>query len=514
MTGLKDFYKDYLFPFLRNFPWYLLLWPVFYAFNINAFYHGVIDAGSLWWQIFKWELLLVAFFFFFRIFFSNNMHAAILTVWLGFIFFYAHSLRTFFSKFPITRSLGYFPYLVTVWCLVAIILIILFIKSKSRPVRFSKFLMYLFVMLTFYEGISYIIKISKSGVAVFSKQYRPKIKIDTSTITDPATYPDIYYLIFDSYTNSGCLKRKFNYDNSVLDMALQKEGFYVPLASKSNYFDSPVSIAATFNMNYIPKADSATTETELTYFCGLRNLDNNNLWNFLEKKKYMIYNLSVFNIKKYKTKLKTLYFGNSDEDLLKQKTLQNVTLPPLRSFFNKRIPPPPPDFREASKENMLKDTLIIETELKKVLDKPHPNPVFFYSHCLIPHPPYVLDSLGKPREPVIFNGYSPDGYLQQCIFARGMILRYIQEIKQKAKGPFIIVIQGDHGYRYFRRDINPKECFNILNAWYFSDRNYSSLYNTVSSVNTYRIILNKYFKAGLPLLKDTSYFPLAYTPLF
>ncbi len=45
----------------------------------------------------------------------------------------------------------------------------------------------------------------------------------------------------------------------------------------------------------------------------------------------------------------------------------------------------------------------------------------------------------------------------------------------------------------------------ILNAIYFSDGDYEMLYPTMSPVNTFRIILNKWFGTQYPLLADHSY---------
>jgi len=401
--------------------------------------------------------------------------------------------------------------MIITWALICIALILFFLKAKTKPLRFSKFLMFLFIGFTFYEIINYITKIAGNGIVTFTEQYKPVVNLETNIKGNNSDNPDIYYLVFDSYTNSNCFKRAFKFDNSSLDTLLKKEDFYIVPESKSNYFDSPVSIAATLNMNYLPKAATAKTENELTYFCGLRNLEENNLWNFLEKRNYTIHNLSVFNTKKYKSPLNTIYFGNSDEDLLIQKTILNTTLPPLKSFFNKAIPKTVFDEWGDAKQDMLQDTLIIKNELRKTLNKQTENPVFFYSHCLLPHPPYVLDSLGRETNPVPKNGYDPEGYLQQAVYVKGMILRFVKEIKEKSRRPYVIIVQGDHGYRYFKKTINEKECFNILNAWYFSDQDYANLYPTISSVNTYRVVLNKYFKTKLPMLKDTSYFPLVYS---
>ena len=70
----------------------------------------------------------------------------------------------------------------------------------------------------------------------------------------------------------------------------------------------------------------------------------------------------------------------------------------------------------------------------------------------------------------------------------------------------VVVIEGDHGYGYHDNPALSEREFSNLNAYFFSDKNYQSLYPTISPVNTFRIILNKYFCKNLPLLKDSSSF--------
>ena len=53
---------------------------------------------------------------------------------------------------------------------------------------------------------------------------------------------------------------------------------------------------------------------------------------------------------------------------------------------------------------------------------------------------------------------------------------------------------------------NLKERLAILNTIYFPDGRYDSLYNGMTPVNTFRIILNQYFNNSLELEKDKSYF--------
>jgi hypothetical protein len=50
-----------------------------------------------------------------------------------------------------------------------------------------------------------------------------------------------------------------------------------------------------------------------------------------------------------------------------------------------------------------------------------------------------------------------------------------------------------------------KLLFPILNAYYFPGIGKEKLYTTITPVNSFRLLLNLYFDAQLPLLPDDSY---------
>ena len=50
----------------------------------------------------------------------------------------------------------------------------------------------------------------------------------------------------------------------------------------------------------------------------------------------------------------------------------------------------------------------------------------------------------------------------------------------------------------------------ILNAYYVNDQAKSSLYPSITPVNSFRVIFNSLFNTKIPLLDDTSYY--AYKP--
>ncbi|HEX6428036.1 MAG TPA: hypothetical protein VF008_10140, partial [Niastella sp.] len=68
-----------------------------------------------------------------------------------------------------------------------------------------------------------------------------------------------------------------------------------------------------------------------------------------------------------------------------------------------------------------------------------------------------------------------------------------------------VIVAGDHGYRESPFNISRLNMYTMnLNTYYFSDKDYSMIYDSISPVNTFRVVLNKYFNTKLPLLKDST----------
>jgi hypothetical protein len=150
-------------------------------------------------------------------------------------------------------------------------------------------------------------------------------------------------------------------------------------------------------------------------------------------------------------------------------------------------------------------------------------PKFVFAHILLPHPPFIFDRDGNfvpPNGPYmtwdasLFLGSTEEyqrGYTAQIAFLNKKLMQAISGILAHSPTPPIIILQGDHGPgSYFNLEElkNPclKERYSILNAYYFPDQNYSSLYPSVTPINSFRIVLNQYFDANLELLEDRNYY--------
>ena len=87
----------------------------------------------------------------------------------------------------------------------------------------------------------------------------------------------------------------------------------------------------------------------------------------------------------------------------------------------------------------------------------------------------------------------------------------IDQILSKSDPAPIIIIQGDHGPGAFLVWDSPyktdlEERFGILNAYYFPGGDEGWLYPSITPVNNFRIVFNRYFHANYEILEDDSYF--------
>jgi len=96
-------------------------------------------------------------------------------------------------------------------------------------------------------------------------------------------------------------------------------------------------------------------------------------------------------------------------------------------------------------------------------------------------------------------GYE-EGYVGQLIFINKKVETLVDEILSKSDVPPIVILQGDHGIRWGKgRGID------ILNAYYLPGKDNQLLYESITPVNSFRIIFNLYFGTNYDLLEDEGY---------
>ena len=156
-------------------------------------------------------------------------------------------------------------------------------------------------------------------------------------------------------------------------------------------------------------------------------------------------------------------------------------------------------------------------------------PKFIHIHIMCPHVPFVFDSTGA-RLPYAekVNWRNKNIYLGQWIFVAKKMQSVVDSIFTQSPKP-IIIIQSDHGVRSLPHggqqpplisdekgivfmdgdSARPFNYFQVscnnISAFYFPDSNYADLYDSMTPVNTFRIVFNHFFNATFPLMPDESY---------
>lgn len=346
---------------------------------------------------------------------------------------------------------------------------------------------------------------------------RPTGKISLSMGSTP---PDIYYIILDGYGRQDVLEEMYGYDNSKFIDFLLEKGFYVASESRSNYLLTQLSLPSSLNFTYldflsIPMGNSQNRVpvNQLIQHSTIRQLVEENGYQFVTISSFALFNqvkdadVVLSPVSKYVSEFEGLLLSTSILDLVLDRTNPDIYLVDYNtqrkfvSFAFEMLP-----------------------ELAKL-----PGPKFVFVHIWAPHPPFVFDALGNPIQPNRpffpgdangFMGSSEEyihGYSRQINYVDDQMVRALSGVmKNSTKSP-VIIVQGDHGpgaYTDFHSAAGTclQERFSILNAYFFPDQDYDLLYPEITPVNSFRVILNKFFAAELDLLEDRSYYSLFLKP--
>ncbi|HLC81414.1 MAG TPA: hypothetical protein VJH68_02045 [Candidatus Nanoarchaeia archaeon] len=334
-------------------------------------------------------------------------------------------------------------------------------------------------------------------------------------------YPDIYYIILDGYAGEKALLDVHNFDNRPFINALQRRGFYVPAESRANYLTTYLSLSSSLNLVYLDFLSGSpgifSTDQKIPHEMIRQHTVGKNL----QQLGYTWVHFSSIWGPTADSRLANITYDPSSLD---EFTYLFWWSTPLRFFL--------PD-----KER----TVFIET-MKKIPALAEDNhPVFVFAHLTVPHPPYLFDQDGtelsySPFEPEQWR--EKEKYISQLKYLNKRVLLLVDQIlenyeMQNSPRKPIIIIQGDHGtesqpgWTKQPTEARADERSLIFNAYYLppvdlpvdnafiSDifpaagnypDNYPKLYNTISPVNTFRLIFNEYFGQDYPLLPDKTYF--------
>jgi len=296
-----------------------------------------------------------------------------------------------------------------------------------------------------------------------------KVKIPNCNFIQRQGKPNIYYIILDEYTSSESLKKYLKYDNSPFDDSLKRMGFYLAPKSTSDYTSTQHCLSSYLNLSLL-KIDSTKKYNSQNLLCIIRN-------SILEKglvnQGYNFINYSLFDVGEeshfYNVFTgehflgRTIWFTNSFKlwhSLFQSSHISNTNLNIFKMLQNLSLTNPV-------------------------------RPYFVYAHFLMPHAPFIFDENGKRMGKAEQYLHINIKYIKQLRFENTLVINTIRQILDHEKKRPIIIIQGDHGFRFLEGVSiaeKIKESHTILNAYLVPDEIKNELNDSIKPIDGLKLI--------------------------
>jgi hypothetical protein len=498
-----------IFLFLKINLW-LFLFPIFFVLHGYNESFGLISAATLLKLTVRYFLITAIILIVNGILMVNNNFKCYLfsfyCLWVYFFFGAIHDLvksstgNSFWSTYKV-----FLPELL----LTSIFALIILNRSRKLPLlyRYSKNLLVVFVFVELVTT-TYKLVIGEER----NNQLASKLKLDHN-IRCLTKKPDIFFVVLDGYTSSMCLKEEFKYDNTEIDSLLSANNFFTSISSASNYNVTPFSLSSTFEMQYLDKCSENEITSSKLFLQAMQTFRSNQLTEFLKEKGYLLENFGCFDLKATPSAFQPYFYGLDYNQIDNQTILSRID---ADIGFNWTVKNPftgrftlPKNFSQGRQHHILRNQTNLDS-LLGALSRPNGNtPRFVYAHLMLPHEPFFLNADGSlvSDTAILLNQLDlKKGYVNQLEYCNSLLRKLIPLASQGPPADRVVIIEGDHGFRFYNDVLKKKEEFRNLNTYFFSDHDYHSLYQGISPVNSFRVVLNKFFCQSLPLLPDTSVF--------
>jgi hypothetical protein len=496
------------------FPWLMGLYPITFLYERNMALVPMDNYFSLLgWTLLAVTLVMVLFWLITRKIYTSAAMASLAAI----IFFSAGHLWNLLPLRENPDAVGQSQVFAIIWALIGVFGVILVglslsddaAKRAAPSINLVAVLLLLFPLIRvgqFMLGQSASTEQVLAGAA------------GTPKVMNDSAHPDIYYIILDGYSANKHLMRSWGYDNSAFTQALEERGFTIAYDSQTNYAMTLPSMASSLNMRYLTEQERPLNDpTGVTY---ARKLIADSLvarelvargytYVFLMSGWSRPSTIADMNIEIYEDgpvvygkgemRADDLYYQDSLWPLLVDTTLlRNVITFDEQPSIGAGKEGGPLEYRDPRR------ALILWEEAPKIAQMPEAT--FTVVHIMKPHAPIRFDRDGNlvadpPRKPA---DRRQRMWFEQLHFVNQQTLDMIDTILADSTVEPIIFIQGDHGTNLGipqTPDLH-RTYFEILNAYRFPNGGGDAIYQTISPVNSFRVMFNTYFGEDYDLLPD------------
>jgi len=492
---------------LKEYPFFLISLPLVFYLNTANHYYGLLNWKLLWIELLIYFSVPIAVYLLLAWILKSKTRAGAIMFYLLLIFYFFHLLHQWLKEMPALNFLSSYSVLLPVILIITVIYLIYVFREKGKFSRLYYLGNLFFILLLIAGVVQYAYNaFSHAERQHFQAGPAENLKLANPVLCDTCLRPDIFFIILDGYTNSKTLNTEFHNSNAEITNYLNAKKFYVVTDSRSNYNFTHMSIASILNMDYLRQLDNTHSFYTKDFFQSSYTIYQNPVTKWLKQNGYELNNYSIFEIKDAPSKI-TPFLQELNYRSVFGQTFFNKLKRDIGYHFSFLQPGQALTTQEKEKVNSglqrIRETYY--GVLKASYSSPE-IPRFTYAHFILPHETFYFDSTGKKLDDhfTARTMVNKKDYLEQLVYTNKFIIKpLIDSIFNNSKRPFVIIIQGDHGYRNYEPGKKNLE-FENLSAFYFSNQNYSQLYDSITSVNAFRVALNANLNQQLPLLKDST----------
>ena len=454
-------------------------------------------------------LLLLLCFLFLR---NSQKAGIIVSVFLILFFSYGHAYEAIENWQIGSFVIGEHKYLLFVWGLLFACSFYFIVRIRKDLYNLTNILNVMatsLVVITLVNIGLYEYKTRDIGANIFKRSRERGSLIRDSG--KEATPRDIYYIVLDGYASSSTLRDIYGYDNSEFTDYLTKNGFYIASQSQSNYTLTHLSLASSLNMEYVNYLSDKLGIESKSCRVPYQMIENSKVMNLLKDGGYKFIHFSsgwrATDSNQYADL--DVQWGGSLASQDNEFLLLLIQTSVLNCFQQDLV-------KWRGKQRIL-------GTFSKLAEVPEiEGPKFVFAHIIPPHPPYFFGANGEYVRRATLKMHGPvwgqkENYLNQLMFVNKKIKTLVDELLSKSKVPPIIILQADHGSAstFYGQDSSGwqrptqemlRERMTIFNAYYLPDENNDLLYDSITPVNTFRLIFNSYLDTNYELLDDKSYY--------
>ena len=496
----------------KRFPIYPFLFVLYFVLTPLVLNLEQIDPLQVARPLIVLLTIVLLSIFVFYAFFKDWQYAGYF-VFLCFVFFFAYGHLSRLAQTWIPGDQELVPYiLMLIW---GIFLVVLSLKVFWRRLGCAGWIHMLLTVILVTAIL--ILGISGVGEVIQTRQSfaRTPGSTESPAAADPIhlnceQQPDIYYIVLDGYGRADILEGRYGVDNAAFLRGMERKGFFIGDQSHTNYTQTIYSIPSALSFTYLQPEQIGVSGAK--YFMQL--MVENRIMRLLKACGYKTVSIEsgFYYTNHFDTdvRLSSGTILSEFERLLLADTPWDVLMDALDLT-------PAGDSHPGHRVRVL-DSFKYLSNLPRMA-----GPKFVFAHIVTPHPPYVFGPQGEAMDPgwsysmADGSNYSGDwagyrqGYAAQVQFINQKVEQTVDAILAKSDQPPVIIIQGDHGPGGSLDWGSPErtclwERSGILNAYYLPGSGKDALYSEISPVNSFRVVLNTYFGADLPLLPDETYF--------